>query len=247
VNLSPTARYISAGIEKMKLSEGITLSQMANKLNISYAQIRNLKDLKVEKPTFTTAIKFFIILRASEEKRRQLMKEDYQEMFKLEQEKRERAPVGTIDPQYNTKTADTSLAYRIYALANCDCGVSRTAVKNSWGSEGEELLNDFIKEEILQETDGLVTSFAERYRDTDREVIKRKQEHCLKFLDLNDHESWLTLITQSVNKNAQNQIRDAVKETHFKISSIVNDSKSNGNIPLFFNMNLGKLLRGNKI
>ncbi len=92
MSISPTARYISAGIEKMKLSEGITLSKMADKLNVSYAQIRNLKDLKVDKPTFTTAIKFFIMLRASDEKRSQLMKEDYPEMYKLEQEKQDRAP-----------------------------------------------------------------------------------------------------------------------------------------------------------
>jgi transcriptional regulator with XRE-family HTH domain len=231
----------------MKLSEGITLSKMADKLNVSYAQIRNLKDLKVEKPTFTTAIKFFIALRASEEKRNQLMKTDYPEMFRIEQEKQDRAPAGTVDPEYSCKTSYIPLAYRIYALANCDCGLERKTVTRLWGEAGEDLLNELVREEILQEKDGMVTSFSEKHRDTDREIVRRKQSHCLHFLDLNDPDSWLTLITQSVDGRAYQQIKDEAKEFFYKIDAIVTDPNNRGGIPLFFNMNLGKLLKGETV
>ena len=243
MNISPTARYISAGIEKMKLSEGITLSQMANKLNISYAQIRNLKDLKVEKPTFTTAVKFFIMLRIGQEKRSQLMKEDYPEMLKLEKEKQNRAPAGTIDPEYSTKISETPLAYRIYAIANCDHGLLRKTVTRLWGEEGESILDDFIREEILQEKEGLITSFSEKYRDTDRETIRKKQSHCLSFLNLNDPDTLLNLITQSVNSEAYSKIKGEIKDFFYRIDDIVTEPNSRGKIPLLFTMNLGKLLK----
>jgi hypothetical protein len=229
----------------MKLSEGTTLSQIANKLNISYAQIRNLKDLKVDKPTFTTAIKFFIMLRTERDQRSQLMKEDYPEMYKHEQEQEERMPAGTIDPEHNLKTSKLPMTYRIYALANCDYGIERQTIKEVWGSEGENTLNEFITAEILREQDGHISSFSEKHRDTDREIIKQKQGHCLSFLDINDPDSWLSLATQSVSTKAYQEIRAASKEFFYTINTIITDPKSRGQVPLFFTMNLGKLLRRN--
>jgi hypothetical protein len=249
VNLSPTARYISAEIQKMKLSEGTTLSQMANKLNISYAQIRNLKDLKVEKPTFTTAIKFFIMLRTERDKRAQLMKEDYPEMYKHEQEQEERAPAGTIDPEYSRKISVTTLTYRIYSIANSNAGIKRSLVKNLWGQSGEQVLDELIHEEILTEKDGSVRSTAELHRDKDREIMRKNQQHCLDIVDLNDIGdlgSWLSLVTDSVNCEAYKKIRREIIQSYYKVGDIIRDTASKGEIPVFFNINLGKFLHENQ-
>ena len=91
------------------------------------------------------------------------------------------------------------MTYRVYALANCDGGIQRSVIKETWGGEGEDVLNTLVDDEILQENNGTITSFAEKHRDTDREVTKKKQGYCLGFADLKDPDSWLSLITQSVN------------------------------------------------
>jgi len=233
----------------MKLSEGITLSQMANKLNISYAQIRNLKDLKVEKPTFTTAVKFFIMLRTGQEKRSQLMKEDYPEMYRHEQEQQEKIPAGTIDPEYSRNISASTLSDRIYSIANCSMGIRRDIVKELWGQTGEQVLDDMVQEEILTENEGAIRSRAEIHRDKDREIIKKNQQHCLDIIDLNDigeTGSWLSVVTDSVNPNAYKKIRREVVEAYYKIGEIIRDEQSKGEIPLFFNMNLGKFLHDNQ-
>ncbi len=249
MNISPTARYISAGIEKMKLSEGITLSQMANKLNISYAQIRNLKDLKVEKPTFTTAVKFFIMLRTERNKRSQLMKEDYPEMYRHEQEQEERAPAGTIDPEYSKKTSDYVMSYRIFSIADCQCGLQRSIVTELWGAEGNDIVDNLIDEKVLSDSDGLITSTAEITRNTDRSLNIKKQRMCLELLDPSDigeFGNWISTLTQSVNQNTYKDVKIKIQEMFYDIYSVVQNPQNAGSIPLFFNMNLGKFLRGKK-
>ncbi len=249
MGISPTARYISAGIEKMKSEEGITLSQMANKLNISYAQVRNLKDLKVEKPNFTTAIKFFITLKISREKRSQLMREDYPEMYRHEQEQEKRAPAGTVDPKYSNKILDSAMSYRIFSIADCQCGLQRSLVTELWGAEGNEIVDSLISEEILSERDGLITSTAEITRNTDRFLNLKKQKICLELLDPNDigeFGNWISTLTQSVNQNTYREVKIKIKEMFYDIYSVVQNPKNAGSIPLFFNMNLGKFLKGEK-
>jgi hypothetical protein len=233
----------------MKLSEGITLSQMANKLNISYAQIRNLKDLKVEKPTFTTTIKFFIMLRTERDKRSQLMKEDYPEMYRHEQEQEERAPAGTIDPEYSNKTSDSVMSYQIFSIADCYCGLQKSIVTELWGAGGNSVLEDLINEEILTERDGLVKSTAEITRNTDRNINIKKQKMCLEIIDPNDIGelgSWLSTLTQSVNQSTYKEVKTKIQDLFYEIYSVVQNPCNTGNIPLFFNMNLGKFLRDKK-
>ncbi len=249
MNISPTARYISAGIEKLKTSEGITLAQMASRLNISYAQIRNLKDSKVEKPTFTTAVKFFIMLKTGKEKRSQLMKEDYPEMYRHEQEQQEKIPAGTVDPEYSRNISESTLSYRIYSIANCNVGIRRDIVKELWGQAGEQILNDMVQEDILTENEGRLRSRAEIHRDKDREIIKKNQQHCLDIIDLNDIGevgSWLSVVTDSVNPEAYKKIRREVVGAYYKIGEIIRTESSKGEIPVFFNLSLGKFLHDNQ-
>lgn len=243
MSASPTALYISAGIKKMKEDRGTTPSQIAERLNLSYAQVRKLKDLQVEKPNFTTAIKFFSLLRTNKETRKKLIKEDYPAVYQHEQELEKRAPAGTVDPSHALKTSNNPMAYRIYALANCDYGIERTTIKETWGDEGTDILNTLIDEEILQENSGHITSFSEKHRDTDREIIRTKQSYCLDFSDLKDPDSWLSLITQSVNLKAYRDIRKLSKEFFYQINTIITDKSNRGPIPLFLTINLGKLLK----
>ncbi len=243
MNPSLTSLYLSAEIKRIKQDRGTTPSQIAAKLNLSYAQVRKLKDLQIQKPNFTTAIKFFSLLRTSKEIRSKLIKEDFPEVFLHEQELEERAPAGTVDPEYAAKISENSSAYRIYALANCDGGITRAAIKEAWGGEGEDILNSLLDDEILQENNGTVTSFAEKHRDTDREIIKKKQGYCLGFLDTKDPDSWLSLITQSVNLKAYKEIRELTKEFFYQVNTIVSDEKNRGQIPLFLTTNLGKILK----
>ncbi len=106
-----------------------------------------------------------------------------------------------------------------------------------------------IHESILTENDATIRSKAELHRDKDREIIRRNQQHCLDIIDLNDigdTGSWLSVVTDSVNEKAYKKIRQEVIEAYYRIGEIIRDETSKGEIPVFFNSNLGKFLHDNQ-
>ena len=94
MQLTRTSEYLAKCINQLK-NDGVTLSQIAEQINVSYPQERKIKSKKVERPLFTTVIKLFIYLKTPQSERMAMLKEGYPEMYHHEVSQQEIAPGST--------------------------------------------------------------------------------------------------------------------------------------------------------